>query len=125
MPPSFFALTRRRTSLSFFTLCAIHPIFNALSFFNKTNKNSYPPHPSQRHHQSLFSKYTTRSLAMTQSKDTDHTPSAAHNDNMSTEYYRSDGVRIHHDPYAPGIASKYGLPGDTDPEGFVSTVQYT
>lgn len=38
----------------------------------------------------------------------------------STEYYRSDGVRIHHDPYASGMASKYGLPGETDPEGFVS-----
>ena len=30
------------------------------------------------------------------------------------EYYRSDGVRIHHDPYAPGMASKYGRPGETD-----------
>ena len=34
------------------------------------------------------------------------------------EYYRSDGVRIHHDPYAPGMASKYGRPGETDADGF-------
>ena len=36
----------------------------------------------------------------------------------SKEYYRSDGVRITHDPYAPGMAEKYGLPGQTDNEGF-------
>ncbi len=34
------------------------------------------------------------------------------------EYYRSDGVRVDFDPYAPGMAEKYGLPGSTDPEGF-------
>jgi hypothetical protein len=34
------------------------------------------------------------------------------------EYYRKDGVRITHDPYQPGMAEKYGLPGNTDPEGF-------
>jgi hypothetical protein len=32
--------------------------------------------------------------------------------------YRADGVRITHDPYAPGLAEKYGLPGATDNEGF-------
>jgi hypothetical protein len=37
-------------------------------------------------------------------------------DNM--DHYRTDGVRIAHDPYAPGMAEKYGLPGQTDPEGF-------
>ncbi len=31
---------------------------------------------------------------------------------------RSDGVRITHDPYAPGMAEKYGAPGKTDNEGF-------
>ena len=36
----------------------------------------------------------------------------------TNEYYRSDGVRITHDPYAPGMAEKYGLPGQTDREGF-------
>ena len=36
----------------------------------------------------------------------------------SQEYYRADGVRITHDPYAPGMAEKYGLPGQTDEEGF-------
>eukprot|EP00746_Dinoflagellata_sp_MGD_P167775 gnl/MRDRNA2_/MRDRNA2_98675_c0_seq1.p1 gnl/MRDRNA2_/MRDRNA2_98675_c0~~gnl/MRDRNA2_/MRDRNA2_98675_c0_seq1.p1 ORF type:complete len:348 (-),score=60.02 gnl/MRDRNA2_/MRDRNA2_98675_c0_seq1:50-1093(-) len=33
-------------------------------------------------------------------------------------YYRKDGVRITHDPYAPGMAEKYGRPGKTDNEGF-------
>lgn len=32
--------------------------------------------------------------------------------------YRQDGVRIQHDPNAPGMASKYGAPGATDDEGF-------
>lgn len=36
----------------------------------------------------------------------------------TTEHYRSDGVRITHDPDAPGMASKYGSRGETDPEGF-------
>lgn len=35
-----------------------------------------------------------------------------------TNYYRKDGVRITHDPYQPGMAEKYGLPGSTDAEGF-------
>lgn len=34
------------------------------------------------------------------------------------EYYRADGVRITHDPYAAGMAEKYGTPGKTDNEGF-------
>ena len=34
------------------------------------------------------------------------------------DYYRADGVRITHDPYAPGMATKYGRQGETDPEGF-------
>ena len=33
-------------------------------------------------------------------------------------HYRRDGVRIQHDPYAPGRAEKYGAPGATDSEGF-------
>ena len=33
-------------------------------------------------------------------------------------HYRRDGVRIQHDPYAPGMAEKYGRPGETDDEGF-------
>jgi hypothetical protein len=33
-------------------------------------------------------------------------------------YYRADGVRITHDPYAAGMAEKYGVPGATDSEGF-------
>ncbi len=31
---------------------------------------------------------------------------------------RPDGVAINYDPYAPGIAEKYGMPGKTDNEGF-------
>jgi hypothetical protein len=34
------------------------------------------------------------------------------------EYHRKDGVKITHDPYAPGMADQYGLPGNTDPDGF-------
>ena len=33
-------------------------------------------------------------------------------------YYRSDGVRITHDPSAPEMAAKYGRPGGTDRDGF-------
>lgn len=32
--------------------------------------------------------------------------------------YRQDGVRITHDPFAPGMAAKYGAPGATDKDGF-------
>merc|ERR1712086_401701 len=34
------------------------------------------------------------------------------------DLYRKDGVRITHDPYAPGMMEKYGAPGQTDSEGF-------
>ena len=34
------------------------------------------------------------------------------------DYYRHDGVRITHDPYAPGMADKYCTPGHTDNDGF-------
>merc|ERR1719162_2033459 len=34
------------------------------------------------------------------------------------QHYRRDGVRITHDPYAPGMADQYGTPGETDREGF-------
>ena len=34
------------------------------------------------------------------------------------EHYRADGVRIQHDPYASGMAEKYGRPGETDADGF-------
>uniref|UniRef100_A0A7S4W6Z4 Uncharacterized protein n=1 Tax=Alexandrium monilatum TaxID=311494 RepID=A0A7S4W6Z4_9DINO len=37
---------------------------------------------------------------------------------MAREHYRADGVRITHDPYAPGMVEKYGRPGETDNEGF-------
>jgi hypothetical protein len=40
--------------------------------------------------------------------------------NMSNnnEYYRADGIRMDFDPYAPGMAEKYGLNGQTDQDGF-------
>ena len=34
------------------------------------------------------------------------------------DLYRADGVRITHDPFEPGMAEKYGVPGKTDNEGF-------
>lgn len=37
---------------------------------------------------------------------------------QSAVYYRSDGVRITHDPHAKGMAAKYGSPGQTDADGF-------
>lgn len=36
----------------------------------------------------------------------------------TSEYRRHDGVRITHDPFAPGMVEKYGRPGETDNEGF-------
>ena len=32
------------------------------------------------------------------------------------DMYRADGVRIMHDPFAPGMVEKYGRPGHTDNE---------
>lgn len=37
---------------------------------------------------------------------------------MAAPLYRADGVRIAHDPTAPGMAERYGAPGATDAEGF-------
>ena len=34
------------------------------------------------------------------------------------ERFRPDGVKILHDPFAPGMVEKYGRPGATDNEGF-------
>ena len=34
------------------------------------------------------------------------------------QHYRADGVRITHDPFAAGMAEKYGAVGQTDAEGF-------
>ncbi len=51
-----------------------------------------------------YRNFSSTILAMTQKQE--------------NEYYRADGVRITHDPYAPGMAEKYGLPGETNPDGF-------
>lgn len=37
---------------------------------------------------------------------------------MSQEHYRRDGVKIQHDPFDKDLAEKYGMPGETDSEGF-------
>ena len=44
------------------------------------------------------------------------TPTAAQM--VQRELFRQDGVRITHDPFAPGMLEKYGAPGMTDSEGF-------
>jgi len=44
--------------------------------------------------------------------------SASSSAGRMTDLYRKDGVRITHDPYQPGMAEKYGMPGKTDNEGF-------
>lgn len=36
----------------------------------------------------------------------------------ASQHYRADGVRITHNPFAPGMAAKYGAPGATDRDGF-------
>lgn len=36
----------------------------------------------------------------------------------SPPLYRPDGVKLTHEPYAPGVAEKYGLPGSTGSEVF-------
>lgn len=41
------------------------------------------------------------------------------------DYYRADGVRITHDPYAPEMIEKYGRPGETDNEVRRRRTQYT
>jgi hypothetical protein len=58
--------------------------------------------------------YACRSIYSTARKqDSDIHVSMSRKDN-----YRADGVRIQHDPYAKGMAEKYGRPGETDAEGF-------
>ena len=41
------------------------------------------------------------------------------------EHYRSDGVRITHDPYHPDMEAKYGRPGETDKEVSDITIMVT
>lgn len=45
--------------------------------------------------------------------------SASNTNSNEKEYVRiSDGIKLDYDPYAPGMAEKYGLPGGTDSDGF-------
>lgn len=57
-----------------------------------------------------YHSFAAASLIVMSSTSAKETPSDG--------YYRKDGVRICHDPYAPGMAEHYGLPGETDNEGF-------
>ena len=41
------------------------------------------------------------------------------------EHYRTDGVRITHDPYHPDMEAKYGRPGETDKEVSAITTMVT
>ena len=41
------------------------------------------------------------------------------------EHYRTDGVRITHDPYHPDMEAKYGRPGETDKEVSDITIMVT
>lgn len=43
-----------------------------------------------------------------------HTPRSA----PAMSYYRKDGVKIAHDPYAEGMSEQYGAQGETDSDGF-------
>ena len=42
--------------------------------------------------------------------------SRAESERGDMEHYRTDGVRITHDPYHPDMEAKYGRPGETDKE---------
>lgn len=73
-------------------------------------------------HNSSFVTATVRSIAILFVTNTISSRSSLrsfHNcQALAMEYYRADGVRITHDPYEPGMSSKYGEPGQTDDEGF-------
>lgn len=56
-------------------------------------------------------------MSSSQAEDNNGCPEAG-GEEKTDGYYRKDGVRITFDPYAPGIAEKYGLPGRTDSDGF-------
>mmetsp|Transcript_3967 Transcript_3967/g.8540 ORF Transcript_3967/g.8540 Transcript_3967/m.8540 type:complete len:286 (-) Transcript_3967:140-997(-) len=59
--------------------------------------------------------------ASSNSNDNDNdndTINDSNNNSNSMDYYRKDGVRMGFDPYAKGMAEKYGLQGSTDPDGF-------
>jgi len=59
----------------------------------------------------------TSSLNSNQEQTYISSSSSSSSSDNNMEHYRKDGVKIDHDPYAKGMAEKYGLPGSTD-EGF-------
>lgn len=68
----------------------------------------------------LHTRTTTTSiiLAMSAASSSSSSTTTTTTNNGAKDYYRSDGVRMGFDPYAAGVAEKYGLEGGTDPEGF-------
>ena len=51
--------------------------------------------------------------------------SRAESERGDMEHYRTDGVRITHDPYHPDMEAKYGRPGETDKEVSDITIMVT
>ena len=51
--------------------------------------------------------------------------SRAESERGDMEHYRTDGVRITHDPYHPDMEAKYGRPGETDKEVSDITIMIT
>mmetsp|Transcript_13781 Transcript_13781/g.38069 ORF Transcript_13781/g.38069 Transcript_13781/m.38069 type:complete len:272 (+) Transcript_13781:88-903(+) len=97
----------RRTYLCIVSSLLAHSIRPSTSLLIGVGNNSAfvrpaAVRPSQQQQQAMST--SRRSISCSSSQD--------------KEYYRPDGVRITHNPYAPGMAEKYGLPGNTDQDGF-------
>jgi hypothetical protein len=76
--------------------------------------------PTPRQLWAFFALYVPESLFSLHTRPIHSSIScmSRHQAEETGENYRADGVRITHDPYAPGMAEKYGLPGNTNSEGF-------
>jgi len=83
---------------------------SAILFLSRTSvSSSFIVTP--KYNSLLFLPTTTSFLLMSSTAESSGSSS-------ESEYYRTDGVKIQHNPYATGMAEKYGLPGKTDNEGF-------
>jgi Ankyrin repeats (many copies) len=89
-------------------------VFLASSFLS-SSVSAFSPSSKTLH---LTSRGIAASSLILFSVNADSGIPITNSDPTMAERYRKDGVRITHDPYAPGMAEKYGLPGQTDPEGF-------
>merc|ERR1712238_400914 len=72
-------------------------------------------------HQLTLYRGLTSSLivfSVNANQEQNYMPIGDSDNSFNMGHYRKDGVKINHDPYALGMAEKYGLPGSTDPEGF-------